>query len=60
MRTGLEPAAVGIAVGALAALRVTRVMTSLLFEVAAFDIVTWAGASVVRLSFWTGRKKSDR
>ena len=47
MRTALQPAAVGIALGALAALGVTRVMTSFLFEVSALDIVTWAGAGVV-------------
>ncbi len=50
MRTGLGPAASGIALGALAALGLTRVMTSLLFEVSALDIVTWAGAGVVILA----------
>ena len=50
MRMALQPAAVGIALGALAALGVTRVMTSLLFEVSALDIVTWAGAGVVILT----------
>lgn len=50
MRTALQPAAVGIALGALTALGVTRVMTSLLFEVSALDIVTWAGAAVVVLT----------
>jgi putative ABC transport system permease protein len=50
MRSALQPAAVGIAFGALAALGVTRVMTSLLFEVSAFDIVTWVGAGVVILT----------
>jgi len=35
MRTALQPAAAGIALGAVAALGVTRVMTSLLFEVSA-------------------------
>ena len=49
MRTALQPAAVGLALGALAALGVTRVMTSLLFEVSALDIVTWAGACAVLL-----------
>lgn len=50
MRTALQPAAVGIALGALAALGVTRVMTSLLFEVSALDIVTWAGACATLLA----------
>ena len=44
MRTALKPATVGIALGAFAALGVTRLMTSLLFEVNALDVVTWAGA----------------
>ena len=50
MRTALQPAAVGVALGALAALGVTRVMTSLLFEVTALDIVTWAGACATLLA----------
>jgi putative ABC transport system permease protein len=50
MRTALQPAAGGIALGALAALLVTRVMTSLLFEVSALDIVTWAGACATLLA----------
>ena len=50
MRTALKPAVVGIAVGTLAALGVTRVMTSLLFGVSALDVVTWAGAGVVILT----------
>jgi predicted permease len=50
MRTALQPAAVGIALGALAALGVTRVMTSLLFEVSALDIVTWTGACATLLA----------
>ena len=50
MRTALQPAAVGIVLGALAALGVTRVMTSLLFEVRALDIVTWAGACAALLT----------
>ena len=50
MRTALKPAVVGIAVGTLAALGVTRAMTSLLFGVSALDVVTWAGAGVVILT----------
>ena len=47
MRTALLPASVGIALGALAALGVTRVMASMLFDVSALDGVTWAGACAV-------------
>jgi putative ABC transport system permease protein len=50
MRSALQPAAVGIALGAVAALGLTRAMTSILFEVSAFDIVTWVGAGVVILT----------
>ena len=50
MRTALKPAAVGIALGAFAALGVTRLMTSLLFEVNALDVVTWAGAFAILLT----------
>ena len=50
MRTALQPAAVGIAVGAFAALGVTRLMTSLLFEVSALDVATWAGACAILLT----------
>jgi putative ABC transport system permease protein len=50
MRTALQPAAMGLALGALAALGVTRVMTSLLFEVSALDIVTWAAAGAILLT----------
>jgi putative ABC transport system permease protein len=50
MRTALQPAAVGIALGALAAVGLTRIMRSLLFEVTALDIVTWSGAGAVILS----------
>ena len=50
MRTALTPAVVGIAVGTLAALGVTRVMTALLFGVSALDVLTWVGAGVVILT----------
>lgn len=44
MRTALQPAAIGMAIGALAAIGTTRVLASVLFEVSAFDIVAWTGA----------------
>ncbi len=44
MSTALQPAAVGIALGGLAAIGTTRVLTSVLFEVSAFDTVAWGGA----------------
>ena len=50
MRTALQPAAVGIALGVFAALGVTRLMTSLLFEVSALDAATWAGACAILLT----------
>jgi putative ABC transport system permease protein len=50
MRAALRPAVVGIALGALGALGVTRLMTSLLFGVSALDVVTWAGACVMILT----------
>ena len=50
MLTALRPAAVGIALGAFAALGVTRLMTSLLFDVSALDLMTWAGACAVLLA----------
>ena len=50
MRTGLEPAAVGLACGTVGALGLTRAMTSVLFGVSASDVVTWAGAGAVLLA----------
>ena len=44
MRTALQPVAFGMALGALAAIGTTRVLASVLFELSAFDIVTWTGA----------------
>jgi len=43
VRHGLVLAAIGIACGLAAALAVTRVMTSLLFEVNAIDPLTYVG-----------------
>lgn len=50
MRTALQPAAIGMALGALAAIGTTRVLASVLFEVSAFDIVTWTGAFATLLA----------
>jgi ABC-type antimicrobial peptide transport system permease subunit len=50
MRTALQPAAAGIALGGLAALGMKRIMTSFLFEVNALDIVAWAGASAILIA----------
>jgi putative ABC transport system permease protein len=47
MQTALKPSAVGVVIGALAALGVTRVITSLLFEVSGLDIVTWGVGGIV-------------
>ena len=50
MGTALQPAVVGIALGALGALGVSRFMTSLLFGVDVLDNVTCAGAAAVILT----------
>ena len=47
MRTALQPAAIGIAVGALGAAGLTRVLSAVLFGVGAFDVATWVGAGLV-------------
>ncbi len=41
LQSALRPAAIGIGFGGLAALGTTRVLTSILSEVSALDIVTW-------------------
>ena len=62
MQSALRPAAIGIGLGGLAALGTTRVLSSLLFEVSALDIVTWAGvfatllAACVAAGFVSGRR----
>ena len=62
MQSALRPAAIGIGFGGLAALGTTRVLTSLLFEVSALDIVTWTGAfatllaACVAAGFVSGRR----
>jgi predicted permease len=50
MRSAIQPAAVGFALGALVALAVTRVLKSYLFEVSPFDIVTWGGVFATLLA----------
>ena len=50
MRAALQPAVTGIALGGVAALATTRVMTSLLFDVSALDVVTWTGACATLLA----------
>ena len=50
MRTALQPASIGIAVGALGAVGVTRALSSLLFDVGALDIVTWGAVGVLVLT----------
>ncbi|MYN64312.1 MAG: FtsX-like permease family protein, partial [Acidobacteria bacterium] len=44
MRTALQPAAAGIALGLAAAAGARRMMASVLFGVGALDVVTWAAA----------------
>jgi hypothetical protein len=44
MRTAVQPAAVGLALGVLGALAVTHVLKSYLFEVSALDLAAWAFA----------------
>ena len=44
---GAKPAAIGLAIGILASLLVTRVLSGLLFEVSPTDPVTFAGVSAV-------------
>ena len=41
MQSALRPTAIGIALGGLAAMGASRVLTSLLFEVSALDVATW-------------------
>jgi putative ABC transport system permease protein len=50
MRTALLPAAVGVAVGILGGVVVTRLMASVLFGVASLDLTTWLGACVIVLT----------
>ena len=50
MRTALEPAAVGIVVGGLGAVVLTRAVSFALFGVGLLDVTAWAGAGVVILT----------
>jgi len=47
MRTALQPTVIGVAIGILGALAVTRLMKSSLFGITSSDSITWAGASAV-------------
>jgi putative ABC transport system permease protein len=49
MRTALLPAVIGITVGILGGLAVTRLMTSVLFGVHPADLMTWVGACTLVL-----------
>ena len=50
MRAALQPAGIGIVIGALGAAGLTRVLSSVLFGVGALDVVTWGCAGVVILT----------
>ena len=47
MRTALQPTVIGVVVGILGALAVTRLMKSSLFGITSSDPITWAGACAV-------------
>ena len=50
MRTALQPAALGIALGLAAAIGATRVVASLLFGIGTLDVVAWVGAGGLPLA----------
>ncbi|MDE0179544.1 MAG: ABC transporter permease [Gammaproteobacteria bacterium] len=50
MRTALLPAAMGIGIGTLGAVALTRALSSLLFGVGGFDLATWGSAVAVILT----------
>lgn len=50
MRTALVPSLIGIAGGILGGLVVTRLMASVLFGVASWDLTTWLGACAIVLT----------
>ena len=50
MQTALQPAVAGMLLGGLAAIGTTRILTSVLFKVSAFDPVTWIGAFAILLT----------
>ena len=62
MQRALQPAIAGMLLGGLAAIGTTRVLSSVLFEVSSFDIVTWIGAlaalflACVAAAFVSGRR----
>lgn len=53
MREGLTTSALGVAIGSAAALAVTRVLVSLLYEVSRFDAVTYVGVVAIVVSVGT-------
>ena len=50
MRTAVQPAVIGIVIGALGAVGLTRALSSVLFGVGVLDVVTWACAGAVILT----------
>ena len=50
MRTALQPAVAGVAMGAFGAVGMTRMLSSVLFGVSGLDVATWAGAGAVILT----------
>ena len=50
MRTAVQPALIGIVVGALGAVGLTRALSSVLFGVGVLDVVTWACAGAAILT----------
>jgi ABC-type antimicrobial peptide transport system permease subunit len=65
MRQGLAPVAGGLAVGAAAALILTRLLTSRLFGVAAHDPLTYSGTAllvffIAALAVWLPARRAAR
>ena len=62
MRRALQPAAVGMLIGGLAALATARDLDSLLFEVGSLDMMAWTGAyatllaACLAMGFLSGRR----
>ena len=65
MQGALQPAAVGMLIGGLAALATTRVMKALLFKVGPMDIMAWTGAygtllvACLAAGFMSGRRATE-
>jgi putative ABC transport system permease protein len=49
MRAALQPTVIGVAIGVVGALAVTRLMQSSLFGVTSSDSITWVGACAIVL-----------